>query len=96
MQETDTHGMEEELNVMIENGRREIVSFVRERPHAAIGIAAACGFILGGGLTPRRLLRLGFMVGGPVVSRQLMGQAAEWVSNSIPARNTEGGSQVGT
>jgi hypothetical protein len=85
-QETDTHGMEEELSAMIDYGRREVVSFVRARPHAAIGIAAAFGFILGGGLTPRRLLRLGFMVGGPAVSRQLMGQAADWVANTISPR----------
>ena len=38
---------------------RAVSSFARENPHVALAAAAGLGFLLGGGLTPRVLSRLG-------------------------------------
>ncbi|XXX76593.1 hypothetical protein WMF30_53985 [Sorangium sp. So ce134] len=38
---------------------RAVSAFARENPHVAIAAAAGLGFLLGGGLTPRVLSRLG-------------------------------------
>ena len=67
--------------------RLEMRSFnsFHERPHAALGIAAAAGFILGGGLTPRRLVRLGLSVGGPSLTRQLASQALRFATDTWSA-----------
>jgi hypothetical protein len=65
---------EEEVAALAERARSTIEEFVRAQPHAALGVAAAAGFILGGGLTPRRLFRLGLAAGGPALSRQVIDQ----------------------
>jgi len=39
----------------------QVVTFARENPHAALAGAAAVGFVLGGGLTPRLLGALGMI-----------------------------------
>lgn len=67
--------LEQNVAVLAERARDSIEEFAREQPHAALGIAAAAGFILGGGLTPRRLLRIGLAAGGPALSRTLVDQA---------------------
>lgn len=67
--EEDLERIENELSDMAERTRRAIEDFVIEQPHAALAIAAASGFVLGGGLTPRRLMRLGLLVAGPMLSR---------------------------
>src|SRR4051794_10939820 len=66
--------LENEVTALAERARDLIEEFVQEQPHAALGLAAAAGFILGGGLTPRRLIRLGLAAGGPALSRQLFDQ----------------------
>ncbi|MGK3998321.1 hypothetical protein [Sorangium sp. So ce1024] len=38
---------------------RAISAFARENPHVALAAAAGLGFLLGGGLTPRVLSRIG-------------------------------------
>ncbi|AUX38078.1 MULTISPECIES: hypothetical protein [Sorangium] len=38
---------------------RAVSAFARENPHVALAAAAGLGFLLGGGLTPRVLSRLG-------------------------------------
>src|SRR5258708_5973732 len=60
-----------------------IEQFAEERPHAAVGIALGIGFLLGGGLTPKRLYRLAVAVGGPILSRQLAGQATEFAFSAL-------------
>jgi hypothetical protein len=72
--------LEQDVAVLAERARDSIEQFVREQPHAALGIAAAAGFILGGGLTPRRLLRIGLAAGGPILSRTLKDQAIRMAS----------------
>ena len=67
--------LERDVAALAERARDSIEEFVREQPHAALGIAAAAGFVLGGGLTPRRLLRIGLAAGGPALSRTLVDQA---------------------
>jgi hypothetical protein len=66
--------IDQDVAKLAERARDTIEDFVREQPHAALGIAAAAGFILGGGLTPRRLLRIGLAAGGPALSRQIIDQ----------------------
>jgi len=66
--------LEQDMAELAERARDTIEEFVRDQPHAALGIAAAAGFILGGGLTPRRLLRIGLAAGGPMLSRQIVDQ----------------------
>jgi hypothetical protein len=66
--------LEHDVVALANQAREAIEEFAHEQPHAALGIAAAAGFILGGGLTPRRLIRLGLAAGGPVLSRQIREQ----------------------
>jgi ElaB/YqjD/DUF883 family membrane-anchored ribosome-binding protein len=73
--------LDQDMVAMAERARDSIEAFVREQPHAALGIAAAAGFILGGGLTPRRLLRIGLAAGGPALSRQLVDQVVRAASD---------------
>jgi hypothetical protein len=75
--------LEEDMIALAERARDTIEGFVREQPHAALGIAAAAGFILGGGLTPRRLLRIGLAAGGPALSRQLVDQIVRRASDFL-------------
>jgi ElaB/YqjD/DUF883 family membrane-anchored ribosome-binding protein len=74
---------ENEVVAWAERARETIEEFVHEQPHAALGLAAAAGFILGGGLTPRRLIRLGLAAGGPALSRQLIDQVVRVASEAI-------------
>ena len=86
MQESaGARGGEQELEVleMVERARERVEGFVQEQPHAALGLAAAAGFILGGGLTPRRLLRLGLAAGGPALSRQIFDQVVRIASETL-------------
>jgi hypothetical protein len=75
--------LDEDMTALAERARDSIEDFVREQPHAALGIAAAAGFILGGGLTPRRLLRIGLAAGGPALSRQLVDQVVRAASEFL-------------
>jgi hypothetical protein len=67
--------LEQDIAALAQRALDTIEEFVVEQPHAALGIAAVAGFVLGGGLTPRRLLRLGLAAGGPALSRQLVDRA---------------------
>jgi len=73
-QGSEGENFEQDVTAMVEQARERIEEFVHEQPHTAIGIAAALGFVLGGGLTPRRLIRMGLAAGGPLVSRQIKDQ----------------------
>jgi hypothetical protein len=75
--------LENDVVELAERARETIVEFVQEQPHAALGLAAAAGFILGGGLTPRRLLRLGLAAGGPALSRQIVDQVMRFASEAL-------------
>jgi len=75
--------LEDNVVELAERARETIVEFVHEQPHAALGIAAAAGFILGGGLTPRRLIRLGLAAGGPALSRQIVDQVVRVASEAF-------------
>ncbi|HEX9294742.1 MAG TPA: hypothetical protein VF881_02875 [Polyangiaceae bacterium] len=66
---------EQDVAAMATRALEAVEEFVQEQPHAAIGLAAAAGFILGGGLTPRRLFRLGFAMGGPTLTRRIATEA---------------------
>ena len=68
---------------IVERTRERVEEFVQEQPHAALGLAAAAGFILGGGLTPRRLLRLGMAAGGPALSRQIFDQVVRIAGETL-------------
>jgi hypothetical protein len=74
---------DEELGELVLQSKEKIEDYVRSKPHAALGIAAALGFVLGGGLTPRRLMRLGFAAGGPLLSRQLASEAFKLVMDTL-------------
>jgi hypothetical protein len=81
---TDEHPELEHDVVAFANQARETVEeFAHEQPHAALAIAAAAGFILGGGLTPRRLFRLGLAAGGPVLSRQIRDELMRFASEAL-------------
>jgi hypothetical protein len=81
--------LEDDLLTMASHARERIEEFVREEPHLALGIAAAAGFVIGGGLTPRRLLRLGMSLGGPTLAQRLASQAAELVSQAFVQKERE-------
>jgi hypothetical protein len=68
--------LEHDFAVLADQARDTIEQFVHERPHAALGLAAALGFVIGGGLTPRRLVRIGFAAGGPTLTRQIASELA--------------------
>ena len=74
---------DEELGEIVMRTKEQIEEYVQSKPHAALGIAAAVGFVLGGGLTPRRLIRLGFAAGGPLLSRQLASEALRLVTERL-------------
>ena len=86
LREQEEH-LEQDMAALAERARDAIEQFVQERPHAALGIAAAAGFVLGGGLTPKRLFRLGFAAGGPMFSRQI---AAQVLRMATEARSADG------
>lgn len=65
----DLERIEGELSDLAARARQAIEDFVVEQPHAALAIAAASGFVLGGGLTPRRIMRLGLIFAGPMLTR---------------------------
>ena len=78
---------EHDIAAVVDRARETIEEFVQEQPHAALGLAAAAGFILGGGLTPRRLLRLGWAAGGPALSRQVLDQVARIAGEALEAES---------
>ena len=90
--ERDEVELEKDLAVLADQARDAVVQFVHERPHAALGVAAAAAFILGGGLTPRRLVRLGLSVGGPSLTRQLASQALRFATDTWSAYERPAGS----
>lgn len=61
--------LQDELSEVLERARHTIEEFVDEQPHAALAIAALSGFVLGGGLTPRRIFRFGLAFAGPALTR---------------------------
>lgn len=71
----DLEHIEDELMEAAARARRVIEDFVIEQPHAALAIAAASGFVLGGGLTPRRIMRLGLAFAGPALTRVAYAEA---------------------
>jgi hypothetical protein len=91
--ETEGQGeeLEDELLTIALRAKDQVEKFVRQEPHAAIGLAVAAGIIHGGGMTPRRLIRLGLAIGGPAITERLAGRAAELVSASWGRRESAQG-----
>jgi hypothetical protein len=79
----DAEDFEREVMVIADRTRRAVEEFVKEKPHAALAVAAATGFLLGGGLTPRRIFRLGIALGSPVLSRQVLGLLSQYVTSTV-------------
>lgn len=50
-----------------------VKDYARENPHVALGAAAAVGFVLGGGLTPRILMAAGVFFGKRYMNEALKG-----------------------
>ncbi|AUX27334.1 hypothetical protein SOCEGT47_079210 [Sorangium cellulosum] len=69
---------------------RAISAFARENPHVALAAAAGLGFLLGGGLTPRVLGRLGTLASRSYV-KSTLAQAVESILNE-QARQSQLGS----
>jgi hypothetical protein len=68
--------------------RRAIESaseLARESPHAALAIALAAGFVLGGGLTPRLLGSVAMIAGRTYLSRAVRETLASVVEEQIAA-----------
>jgi hypothetical protein len=68
--------------------RRAIESaseLARESPHAALAIALAAGFVLGGGLTPRLLGSVAMIAGRTYLSRAVRETLANVVEEQIAA-----------
>jgi ElaB/YqjD/DUF883 family membrane-anchored ribosome-binding protein len=87
----DEDDFEREVMIIAERTRRAVEEFVREKPHAALAVAAATGFVLGGGLTPRRIFRLGFALGTPVLSRQVIGLLSQYVTSAVESQGQKAG-----
>lgn len=81
--------IEDELMDAVMRARQVVEDFVNEQPHAALAIAAASGFILGGGLTPRRILRLGLAFAGPTLTRVAYNEATRAVRDMFEAAPIE-------
>lgn len=73
--EQDLYEIEDELSALAERAKHVIEDFVSEQPHAALAIAAATGFVVGGGLTPRRIMRIGLAFLGPTITRTVYREA---------------------
>ncbi|WP_437529142.1 hypothetical protein WME79_47160 [Sorangium sp. So ce726] len=58
--------------------KRAVSAFARDNPHVALAAAAGLGFLLGGGLTPRVLSRLGSLATRSYV-KSALAQAVELV-----------------
>lgn len=86
--------IEDDLMDAAERARRVIEEFVSEQPHAALAIAAASGFILGGGLTPRRILRLGLAFAGPTLTRVAYNEATRALRDMVEGAPIEEHSPV--
>jgi hypothetical protein len=57
----------------------------RESPHAALAIALAAGFVLGGGLTPKLLGTMAMIAGRTYLSRAVRDTLATVVEEQIAA-----------
>jgi hypothetical protein len=75
--------LERDAAEFAKRARGAIEEFVQEQPHTALGLAAVAGFILGGGLTPRRLLRIGLSAGGPALTRQVAVQVLRLANETL-------------
>ena len=60
-------------------------ALTRESPHAALAIALAAGFVLGGGLTPRLLGSVAMIAGRTYLSRAVRETLANVVEEQIAA-----------
>lgn len=92
MEERADEGMaeiEQQLMDVADRARHSIEEFVDEQPHAALALAAAAGFVLGGGLTPRRLVRIGLAFAGPALTRALYGEATRALKGMIESAPVE-------
>lgn len=79
--EEDLERIDDELSDLAERARQAIENFVVEQPHAALALAAATGFVLGGGLTPRRIMRLGLILAGPMLTRVAYSEGSRLMSS---------------
>ncbi len=81
-------GEEAELGIDSADLRRAVDSateLARESPHAALALALAAGFVLGGGLTPRLLGSVAMIAGRSYLSRAVRDTLATVVEEQIAA-----------
>jgi hypothetical protein len=81
--------LNDEIGDIVLRAKDAIEDYAQKNPHAAVGIAAAVGFVLGGGLTPRRLIRLAFAAGGPLISRQISTEIFKLVADALDQPTSE-------
>jgi hypothetical protein len=81
----DPEQIEAELIDLARQTGQAVEDFVVERPHAALALAAGVGFIIGGGLTPKRLLKWGFLLAGPALTRGITDRVAATVEEALGA-----------
>lgn len=77
---------------------REVSGVVKEqldqRPYAVLGVAAACGYVLGGGL-PSRITRAGLGIGARMAMGMLVRQFVEGQGVALGGEGGEGLGQAG-
>ena len=72
-------------SVDLRRGIDSAIELTRESPHAALAIALAAGFVLGGGLTPRLLGSMAMIAGRTYLSRAVRETLASVVEEQIAA-----------
>jgi hypothetical protein len=88
--QVDPDRIEAELIELARQTGQAVEDFVVERPHVALAIATGIGFVIGGGLTPRRLLRWGFLLAGPALTRGLADRVAASVEQALTSERPPG------
>lgn len=83
--------IERDVNVLVSRATRALTDFVREKPHAALAVAALAGFVVGGGMTPSRIVRWGVAIGGPVLSRTVLEKVSEFLRDTGDGEAGDGG-----
>jgi hypothetical protein len=94
MEGKDDRGVEdavEDALGRIEAGEvaQAVAGFARENPHVALAAAAGLGFLLGGGLTPRMLGKLGLLATRGYVRRSAL-QALQGALSDMHAQGRAG------
>lgn len=83
--------IERDVTIIVARARRVLSDFVRDKPHAALAMAALAGFVVGGGMTPSRIMRWGVALGGPALSRAVLAKVAEILRDAVDGEDLGGG-----